>query len=358
MVESDLAAIILEANLIKTYQPYYNAAVKDDKTASYIVISNPPLYSFSVIHRSDITLLDYDHPATQIYGPYPSATTANIVLKQIRRIFGYCQNPVNPAKRACFYFHLHQCPGPCAGKLSAAQYAKHLTNIKVFLSGRFKNLMAGLNKDIKAAAKKQVFEIAGQKRDQLAALETALASHKYSHLLVLPAATDLVLRQAVLLLQHPKLKAPPRRIECYDLATMNQENTVGVMIVFTNGQPDKAAYRKFLVKTTKIGDPATMKHIVARRLRHSEWEKPDLIILDGGVPQLSIVSQVIPADIPVIALSKKRETLHFYNPNHQIVNLNLPLHNSVLKLFQFARDEAHRFATTYHKKRREMTTLT
>jgi len=75
------------------------------------------------------------------------------------------------------------------------------------------------------------------------------------------------------------------------------------------------------------------------------------------VPQLSVVSAIIPPDIPVIALSKKRETLHFYDSNHHIVNLNLPLHNSVLKLFQFARDEAHRFATTYHKKRRRMTTI-
>lgn len=218
--------------------------------------------------------------------------------------------------------------------------------------------MADLNKDIKAAAKKQVFEIAGQKRDQLAALEAALASHKYSQLLVLPATTEKVLRQAVLLLKHPKLKELPRRIECYDMATLNQENTVGAMIVFTNGRPDKGEYRKFLVKTTPIGDPSTMKHIVARRLRHSEWDRPNLIILDGGVPQLSAVSTIIPPDIPVIALSKKRETLHFYDLNHQIINLNLPLHNSVLKLFQYTRDEAHRFATTYHKLRRKVTTLT
>ena len=345
VVESDLAAIILEANLIKTYQPYYNAAIKDDKTASYITIGNAPQYSFSVIH----------HPTTQIYGPYPSAAIANLILKQVRRIFGYCQNPTS--RRACFYFHLHQCPGPCNGKISQAEYKKHLKNIKVFLSGRFKNLMADLNKEIKAAAKKQNFETALQKRDQLKALETALASHKYSQLLVLPLATEKVLRQAILLLQHPKLKEPPQRIECYDMATLNQENTVGAVVVFINGQPDKDQYRKFLVKTNKLGDPITMKHIMVRRLRHPDWAKPDLIILDGGIPQLSIVSAIIPPDIPVIALSKKRETLHFYNTNQQIVNLNLPLHNSVLKLFQFVRDEAHRFATTYHKKRRKMTTF-
>ncbi len=352
-----MAAIILEANLIKTYQPYYNAAIKDDKTVSYIAIGNIPHYSFSVIHRSDITLKDYDHPGTQIFGPYPTGVVANLVLKQVRRIFGYCQNP-EQSRRTCFYFHIGQCPGPCSGKITPADYAKHLKNIKVFLSGRFKNLMETLKSDIKSASKKQDFEAAAMKRDQLNALETALSSHKYSQLKLLPATTEKVLRQAVLLLKHPKLKELPRRIECYDMATLNQENTVGAMVVFTNGQPDQDQYRKFLVKTHEPGDPITMKHILVRRLRHPEWDRPDLIILDGGVPQLSVVSQIIPPDIPVIALSKKRETLHFYNADHQIVNLNLPLHNSVLKLFQFARDEAHRFATTYHKLRRKRAALT
>jgi len=357
VVESDLAAIILEANLIKTYQPYYNTATKDDKTVSYIVIGNAPAYPIKVLHRSDLKLTEYSSPKTQIYGPYPSGTIANIVLKQIRHIFGYCQNPANPGKRACFYFHLKQCPGPCNGNITLAAYAKHLTRIKIFLSGRFQNLMDRLKREITAHAKKENFETAATLKRQLEALQIALSSHKYSQLLILPSATSVVLEQAVLLLNHPKLKQPPRRLECYDMATLNQENTVGAMVVFIDGQPAKDEYRKFLVKTNKLGDPHTMKHIMERRLRHFDWDRSDLIILDGGVPQLSVVSEIIPTDIPVIALSKKRETIHFYDTNHQVVNLNLPLHSSVLKLFQFIRDEAHRFSTTYHKKRRKITTL-
>lgn len=354
-VESDLAAIILEANLIKTYQPYYNSAIKDDKTVSYIVIGNSPNSQISILHKSDLHLTDLDSPQTQIYGPYPNAIVTGLVIKHVRRIFGFCQNPSNSHKRACFYFHIGQCPGPCNGTINAATYAKHLTRLKNFLSGRFKNLIATLKKEISLQSKKQEFEKAQALKKQLEALEIALSSHRYSQLLVLPSATQKVLDQAALLLNHPKLISAPQRIECYDMATLNQENSVGVMVVFTNGQPDKDNYRKFLVKTTRVGDPHTMKHVMARRLRHSDWDRPDLIILDGGVPQLSIVSEIIPPDIPVIALSKKRETIHFYDSNHQIVNLNLPLHNNVLKLFQFARDEAHRFATTYHKLRRQIT---
>lgn len=313
------------------------------------------MYSTKVLHKSDLQLQNYDSPKTQIYGPYPTGKVANIVLKQIRRIFGYCQNPINSDKRACFYFHIRQCPGPCCGAISSTAYAKHLTRIKIFLSGRFQNLIESLTKEIKAASKQEQFEQADKQKSQLVALQTALNSHQYSKLLIFPAATENVLEQAVLALNHPKLKTIPKRIECYDMATLNQENTVGAMVVFTNGQPAKDQYRKFLVKTNKLGDPHTMKHIMVRRLHNPDWGRPDLIILDGGVPQLSTVSDIIPDGIPVIALSKKRETIHFYDQNHQVVNLNLPLHGNVLKLFQYIRDEAHRFATTYHKKRRSMT---
>ncbi|OGD72457.1 hypothetical protein A3A84_01370 [Candidatus Collierbacteria bacterium RIFCSPLOWO2_01_FULL_50_23] len=350
-----MAAIILEANLIKTYQPYYNSATKDDKTVSYIVIDNSPNYTLKVLHRSDLNLQEYTSPKTQIYGPYPSGTVANQLLKQIRHIIGYCQNP--QGKRACFYFHIGQCPGPCSGTISLAAYVKHLTRIKIFLSGRFQNLMESLKKEINANARKEKFEAAAVFKHQLESLQIALSSHQYSQLLILPSATNKVLEQAVLLLKHPKLKNPPHRIECYDVATLSQENTVGAMVVFVDGQPAKDEYRKFLVRTNKLGDPVAMKHVMVRRLGHHDWDRPDLIILDGGVPQLSVVSEIIPDDIPIIALSKKRETIHFYDTDHQIVNLNLPLHSSLLKLFQYIRDEAHRFSTTYHKKRRKITTL-
>lgn len=230
-----------------------------------------------------------------------------------------------------------------------------MTRIKIFLSGRFQNLLDSLTKEIKLLSKGQDFEKAARLKIQLEALQIALSSHRYGQLLSFPSATSQVLKQAVMILNHPKLRTPPQRIECYDMATLNQENTVGAMVVFIDGQPAKDQYRKFLVKTNKLGDPITMKHIMVRRLHHPDWDRPDLIILDGGVPQLSTVSAIIPDNIPVLALSKKRETIHFYDQNRQVVNLNLPLHGNVLKLFQYIRDEAHRFATTYHKKRRSLT---
>lgn len=141
------------------------------------------------------------------------------------------------------------------------------------------------------------------------------------------------------------------------MATLNQKDTVGVMVVFESGLPKKSDYRKFIVDPSLVGDPNAMASIIQRRLRHPEWPRPDLIILDGGVAQLNLTRKVTGNNIALIALSKKRETLHFYGYDGTITNLNLSLHNPLLKIFQFARDEAHRFGTTFHKTRREKSIL-
>ena len=95
-----------------------------------------------------------------------------------------------------------------------------------------------------------------------------------------------------------------------------------------------------------------MKQIIKRRFRHPEWSAPDLIVLDGGIPQLSIATPAIPPHIPVIALAKKKETIYFYDSEFKIVTLNLPIEDPVLNLFRNLRDEAHRFANSFHTKQR------
>lgn len=188
-------------------------------------------------------------------------------------------------------------------------------------------------------------------------MESSLNSKQYRNLLTLPSPTQDILETEIKKLHHPLINKSPQRIECYDMATLNQENTVGVMVVFEEGMPNKSQYRKFIVGTQYLGDPNAMASIIKRRIGHHDWPKPDLIILDGGVAQLNMVRNVIKDNVALIALSKKRETLHFYGLDGHVVNLNLPLHNPLLKIFQYARDEAHRFGTTFHKTRREKQTL-
>ena len=124
------------------------------------------------------------------------------------------------------------------------------------------------------------------------------------------------------------------------------------MSVFLNGEKSPENYRHFIVNTPDFSDPHAMKQILIRRLGHPEWGTPDLIVLDGGLPQLSTVSPIIPEKIPVIALAKKLETIYFYDKNHKAVSLSLPLEDPVLNLFRSLRDEAHRLANSFHKKRR------
>lgn len=278
------------------------------------------------------------------------------MVKLCRRIFGYCNSPFNAHNRACFNRHLQQCPGACQFIITPKQYHRHLGQIKKFLSGQFIQLNKSLNKQIIVAIKKENFELASNIKDKILSLDQALKNQNSSLLLKLSDATDQLQHHIVSTIKHPLLTQSPIRIECYDLAHLQGDNYVGSMSVFINGTPEVSLYRHFNIKGLERSDPHAMKEIIARRFNHPEWGTPDLIVLDGGVPQLSIVSAVIPSHVPTLALAKKRETIYFYE-NDKVTSLNLNLEDPVLNLLRSIRDEAHRFATTFHIKKRQKSLL-
>lgn len=154
------------------------------------------------------------------------------------------------------------------------------------------------------------------------------------------------------------LKNFPHRIECYDISHIQGTNTVASMVTFINGLSKKSEYKKFKVKSTegKPDDFLSMKEVLTRRLSHlgeSNWAKPDLIIIDGGKGQLSSVMEIIKElgveGIDVVSLAKRNEEVFLPNQSEPVI---LPRNSSALFLFQRIRDEAHRFAITYHKKLR------
>ncbi len=281
---------------------------------------------------------------------------AETLIKLSRRIFGYCNSPFNSRSRACFNYHLHQCPGACQFLISPKQYHRHLGQIKKFLSGQFAQLTKTLNHQINIAIKKQQFEHAETIKNKIISLNQALTNQNSSLLLKLSDATDQLQHTIVSTLKHPLLVTSPVRLECYDLAHLQGENYVGSMSVFINGTPVPSLYRHFNIKGIERSDPHAMKEIITRRFKHPEWGRPDLVILDGGVPQLSIVTPAIPPNIPVLALAKKRETIYFYQEG-KVTSLNLSLEDPVLNLFRNIRDEAHRFATTFHIQKRQKSLL-
>ncbi len=155
-----------------------------------------------------------------------------------------------------------------------------------------------------------------------------------------------------------KLKNFPHRMECYDISHIQGTNTVASMVTFINGVKKRSEYRKFKVKSTegKPDDFLSMKEVLTRRLNHlgeEKWEKPDLIIIDGGKGQLSSVMKIIEElgikDIDVVSLAKKNEEIFLPNKSKPVL---LPRNSSALFLFQRIRDEAHRFAITFHRKLR------
>ncbi|MBS5859910.1 excinuclease ABC subunit UvrC [bacterium] len=152
-----------------------------------------------------------------------------------------------------------------------------------------------------------------------------------------------------------QLKNFPHRIECYDISHIQGTNTVASMITFINGQSKKSEYKRFKIRTTegKPDDFLSMKEVLTRRLKHlgdKNWDKPDLMIIDGGKGQLSSVMQIIEelgvTGIDVVSLAKKHEEVFLPKQLNPVI---LPQNSSALFLFQRIRDEAHRFAITYHR---------
>lgn len=145
------------------------------------------------------------------------------------------------------------------------------------------------------------------------------------------------------------MKGLPRRIEAYDAAHLQTSFYVGAMAVAENGSLKSDQYRKFKIRDEKGSDTSALKEMVERRLKHTDWSKPDLMLLDGGVAQLSTVFPLVPEEIALIALSKKKETLHYYDKDGKLTNLNLAMSSPVLSFLRMIRDESHRLANSYHQ---------
>ena len=342
VVGSEIEALVLEANLIKKYRPKYNSLLKDDKSYLYICISHDDLPIISTARSTNLP------PKADIYGPFPSGSAVTSLLKTIRRIFPFYSKKHSP--KPCLYCHLDLCPGP---NPDPRQYCQSITKIKKILTGRFKFLQHQLQKEMKIYSISQNFESAIIARNQLESVNYIVSGWRNVSDLFeninLPEDRSLrALNELFLILKTKAL----RRLECFDISQLGSKYFVGSMVVWQDGRLDKSQYRKFRIKTKFTPDDQYMiKEIVYRRLQHPQWGRPDLIVVDGGKPQVSAVIPVVEThdhaslqtkNIPIIGLAKKHETIIFENQE-----INLPRHSAALRLLQSLRDEAHRFANRY-----------
>ena len=339
-----IEALFLEANLIKKYKPFYNIKEKDDKSYSYLVITNEDYPRPYVLRATDLD----DSAAKKykaIYGPFTSARAVRNALDIIRKAIPW--STCTPGQqRPCFYASLGQCPGVCTKAISKTEYNKIIRDLMAFFDGKRTELIRRYSRDMKTAAKNQQFEKAANLRNRLFALE---------HI------------RDVSVLAKDDVKIPRGeldaggvfgRVEGYDISNISGTSSVGSMVVFRRGAPEKAKYRKFRIRTV-LGpdDTKSLKEVLKRRFKHKNhgWEWPDLILIDGGKGQVSAALDVIqnldsPRIMPVIGIAKgpdrKKDEL-IIPPAFAGLTSQLNKHKDILVQ---VRDESHRFAINYHRK--------
>ena len=342
-VFSEFEAILLEANLIKDNQPFFNAQAKDDKNPLYIKITN------DIVPLISTTRQQKTKGGVFLKGPFTSAKTAKDILKIVRRIFPYC-NHKNP-KKPCLYVHLGLCPYPYESKTALVKYHKNITRIKKLLNGQSKILIRELKKDMQNLSLFQLYEQADEIKKKILQLEfLSTTYHAPKEFLERPTLVDDITLSKLKDLQIVlNLKKNPRRIECYDISNISGLLATGSMVVFKNGQKSKDQYRKFKIKFSKKPDDYRMLSEVLTRRFKNKWPLPDLIIIDGGKGQLNCALNVLgrfKLDIPVISLAKRFEEI--YTP-YLVLPIRLLKASQARQLSQEIRDEAHRFAISYHR---------
>ena len=348
VVDTEMDALFLESEMIKRYKPKWNILLRDDKTVSYVRIdmkSKVPYVSF--------TRNPMDDGATYI-GPFYGKTAIEKAVRALRRIFPYYDRPYTGKKT--LNTDLGLTPGIEVGRCTAKDYKRNLRKLIRYLEGDREKLLIELEKTMKREAEQGNYELAAEARDQLFGLKELKRKIVFSDREFLNISSDQALKQLQKLLE---LEKPPRRIEGYDISHQSGENTVGSMVVFINGTAARSEYRKFRIRTSTNDDIKSMKEVISRRLKHKEWDFPDLIILDGGKTQVNAILPLVePFGIPVIGRDKSGS--HSKSAEIKIVFSGQihPLSSSshIARLIARIDEESHRFAITYHSllKRKNM----
>lgn len=354
IVESEIEALILEANLIKKYMPLYNIRLTDDKDYLYIVLTDEEFPKVITARKKDTV------KAKKWFGPYPSATIVKVTLKKLRRIFPWCSGKYyvssiryqGKAKaRPCFYFHIGLCSGPCAGVISREDYLKIIKRFSKFLDGKKQELLDELTDEMKQDSKDLKFEEAQQIKKVIEGINYVSAPAKIANYLLNPNFLEDLNKTSLKELQKVlNLSELSVRIEAYDISNLSGGNATGSMVVLTNGEIDKSQYRRFKIRISgKPNDVGMHKEMMQRRLNHSEWTFPQLILVDGGRGQACAIAELCNQrgfNIPVFGLAKRMEWI--YPPEGEVIKLSK--RSFALRLLQKIRDESHRFAINYHRK--------
>jgi excinuclease ABC subunit C len=353
--DSEVDALLMEARLIKDVQPQFNQNLKDDKTFPYLEITT----------REDFPRVEFTRTpqsqGTKLYGPFTNAKKLRGTIAVLQKIFRFrtCSLDIEAGDerwrwfRPCLLHSIKQCTAPCNLRITKEDYRRDIERLKMFLDGKKATLLEELRADMHEAAQALLFEKAAHLRDEIQALENLnlrgnLDEHVQPEVFYIDPKKGLAGLQKIF-----KLANPPRRIEGLDIAHLGGGETVASLVQFIDGLPFKHGYKRYRIRTVDgIDDFASMREVVGRRfdrLRKEGESYPDLLLIDGGRGQLNAALETLLAlgITPPLTISLAKREEEIYIPNESEPR-RLSRHSYALRLLQYVRDEAHRYAQHHH----------
>jgi excinuclease ABC subunit C len=362
--DSEVDALLMEARLIKDIQPKYNANLKDDKTFPYLQITTGEDFP-----RVNFTREPLDR-GVKLYGPFTRAKSLRGAIQVLQKIFKFrtCSLDIEEDDarwrwfRPCLLASIEQCSAPCNLRIDRESYRKDIHRLRLFLDGKKDVVFAEMEEEMQEASKALQFEKAGRLRDEIKALRELnlrgdLAKNAQPEVFYQDPRRGLKGLKKVL-----GLESTPRTIHGVDIAHLGGTETVGSLVTFIDGLPFKPGYRRYRIQSVQgVDDFASIREVVSRRvqgLQEREEPFPDIFLIDGGKGQLSAAMAAFSAlgvsPPVVISLAKQEEEIYVPGRSEPIV---LSRRSFSLRLLQYVRDEAHRFAQHYHHMLRKKRTL-
>ncbi len=362
--ESDVDALLMEARLVKDIQPKHNRDLRDDKSFPYLQITTHEDFPRIEVTRQPHT------SGVKLYGPFANAGSLRGAVQALQKVFKFrtCSLDIEADDtrwrwfRPCLLASINQCTAPCNLRIGKEEYRNDIKRLRMFLEGNRKKLLNDMRAEMAEASAKLRFEQAARLRDEIVMIERLgergeIDTHEQPEVFFIDPKKGLAGLQKIF-----KLETRPRNIEGVDIAHLGGTETVASLVQFLDGLPFKPGYRRFRIRDVEgIDDYASIREVVARRFRKLRADGdvfPDVLLVDGGLGQLRRAIEAfkkLEIKPPlVLSLAKKEELVYVMNRTKP---LRLSRRSYALRLLQYVRDEAHRFAQHYHHLLRRKRTL-
>ena len=355
-VRNEAEALLTEASLIKRHKPHFNILMRDDKR--YLALRADPAAAYP---RFECVRLVREDGA-RYFGPFPSSPVVRAAKDFVEKRWGIrnCRavEPCAADHEHCLADVIRTCSAPCLGRVAPEEYRRRFDEACEFLEGRRPEVLSDIDARMREAAARGDYEGAAEWRDTLFALREMTKSHFVRK--PPEMRREDALRGLAELAAAIGLERPPAVIECADISNLFGTHSVASLVVARDGLPDRRFYRHFKIRTVEgADDPQSMAEVVRRRYGPessltASSPKADLFICDGGITQLraarAAFAEIGVNDVPTIGLAERQEEIVLDDGRE---NLLLPRDSQALFVCTRLRDEAHRFAITYHRNLRE-----